>query len=173
MFVNIKNFMKELGVFLGKKDAQGFPIRYNEYGDEIKVPALTNYDWKEVKEPITRKEAKAWVKNLRSGKFEQGRNALKDLVSVEHEGGPVTGTACFCCLGVLADARGDITIENSDYRFKGTETGYLRQCETEEFCVYTFYGMPMDLQREYADFNDELDYTFSMIANKVEEDFGL
>ena len=105
---------------------------------------------------------KQWIAELRSGKHKQGRNKL---CSTEHE---------YCCLGVAAkfvlhqeeeesDGGAYICLNGSSY-FLG---------DYEKIGLHSYNGAPItdyanDL-RQLTILNDDAGYTFSQIADVLEE----
>ena len=51
-------------------------------------------------EPLTKDQLEAWAKELESGNYAQGVGSL-------------CTNGCYCCLGVLADMRGELTERNT------------------------------------------------------------
>lgn len=67
---------------------------------------------------LTKKLCRKWIKALRSGKYRQGRGALKR--------GNQYGTS-YCCLGVAEDAIGLERLDRSELReIKGLSRGVQR-----------------------------------------------
>ena len=131
---------------------------------------------------------KRWVKALRSGKFKQGRNTLKQLTR--------DGGAKHCCLGVLCELYNqdrkknhkkmiDTKINNWDTNFKYgviefdgysgllpkevKEWAGLTHC-TGEFLEYADCSFPVTKAKYYslADMNDK-GVTFKTIADTIEK----
>jgi len=188
-----KKLLKNMGYFFGKKNAQGFPVRYDEWGKEVNVPALTNYDWTGVITPITRNQVKTWVAALRSGSYQQTTGSLCHVTS--------TGQS-YCCLGVVADLfdvfnevvlsdENGVTIVEDNHEsivekhditsltFGPGKSGSLLTEYKYVSDESTSYYMPLVLQSELAEMNDgdSGDYpegaTFVQIAYHLEEIVGL
>ena len=169
--------LKHLGYFFGRKDAQGFPVRFDEWGKEVLVAAKAEYEWEDVKDPITRKQVIAWLKALRSGKFNQTSSVLK----FEDKDGQM----CHCCLGVLADIDGKIVKEeNEDYDpdyNDGEPTHYYNFITGNDSVLQTTswssddydHYLPEELQKKYYRMNDNQGKSFSEIADEIAKDFGI
>lgn len=157
--------LKKLGYFVGKKNAQGFPVRHDEYGKEVNVPAIANYDWSDVVNPITRKQVIKWVADLRSGKFKQTKNNLRLIKN---------GETCHCCLGVLAEINDQLVVDYDDVLFlnyRGS-VATLSVSDPDDDFDRDHY-LPLALQRAYYELNDAQGWTFAEIAAQIEKDFGL
>lgn len=96
----------------------------------------------------------AWIKALRSGKYEQGRHVLKD------------SDAGYCCLGVLCDV-----IDSSKWEYRpGREFEYQYEGSFEyppddvKFKANLTEGACSAL----ASLNDDDELTFNQIANIIE-----
>jgi hypothetical protein len=114
-----------------------------------------SFDWEGVIEPITDDQVRAWVTDLRSGNYEQGRRYLSYTYH---------GLTCFCCLGVLGETKGVLeTMIKEDY-------AYLIVDACNEQSVYY---LPRLLQRHLANLNDESQNTFEVIADYIEKGFKL
>lgn len=145
-----------------KKDKTGFHYRYNEEGKKYYLaPAFSQYNWNEVKEPITRQQVINWVRELRSGKYEQGEGRLRE---------DSDSCRCYCCLGVYAesegrlDSQGKFVIPGQLYN----QGGYLRTYDL----LPTYHVLPQSLQHKLANMND-IKIPFEGIANYLEEIFAL
>ena len=110
----------------------------------------------ETNRPWTRKTLrKAWIKALRSGKYEQTKGGLRNRKG-------------FCCLGVLCDVYDPTKwVEDDDIK-------YLFWYEEEEsnlpHYLYTFIGLnELDNRPELYELNDKFDKTFKQIANILEK----
>jgi hypothetical protein len=122
----------------------------------------TDYDWKNVVDPITDDEAKEWVKNLRSGKYLQGEG---DLRIEEYEYTSPNGKPYLrryvkphhCCLGVLQDQI-NVKVRECAMTLIGDELEGLK--------------LPVDLQDELAGMNDG-GTSFKKIATFIEKGFNL
>lgn len=178
----------QLGYVLGRKNKQGFPVRYDAWGREVNVPALQDYDWGGVIDPITRKQVVKWLADLRSGKFKQVTGSLKRIDPIDD-----TNTfACHCCLGVFADTNKmlNATVTSDDYdeyteftfdasldpdygstSVLGSNGKYID--DGEDFFEGHMYVMPRLLQRRYYEMNDNDRMTFAQIADEIEKDFGI
>lgn len=172
--MQLKNVRKKLGYFFGKKNAQGFPVRYDAWGRERNVPALRNHDWSEVVNPITRKQVVKWIAELRSGKYIQTTSVLK-----AQDGDKICS---YCCLGVLAESRAKLNAnyceeyDFTDYSFSRNVDDILaEQAGTDEhgFMKYTYHMLPASMQTTYYNLNDMEKQTFSYIADQIEKDFGI
>lgn len=86
-----------------------------------------------------------WVKALRSGRYNQGVDALK----VRHDDGKLA----YCCLGVLCSVA----------KFKSADEGMIKN-EKGHFII-----LPPATQRLLATMNDSDDYNFNAIANHIEK----
>lgn len=94
-----------------------------------------------------------WVAALRSGKYPQGRDNLR-----EPEGG-------FCCLGVLCDL-----VAPGGWRVSWDGTYYTHQgygATNPE--LYRPLGVTADAEAELIDMNDSEEKTFTEIADWIEE----
>ena len=170
--------LKDIGYFVGKKDELGYPLRYDDHGKRVEVPARANYDWSSVKEPATRQQIIDWVKALRSGNYSQTDGALKTLRYNDYA--EPTGI-CHCCLGVFAEINNDIVThdeesEYTSYEFKaGADAilgSHLYNSKTYEY-DYTYFNLPGELQKKYYLLNDDHGKSFNEIADEIEKDFGL
>lgn len=170
--------LKDIGYFVGKKDELGFPLRYDDHGKRVEVPARANYDWSSVKEPATRQQIIDWVKALRSGNYNQIDGSLKTIRYNDDD--EPTGM-CHCCLGVFADINNDIVTNAEDtdytyYEFKaGADSILGSEFYNEKTYQYdhTYFNLPGELQKKYYMLNDEQGKSFNEIADVIEKDFGL
>lgn len=172
----IKSILNKIGYLVGRKNSQGFPVRYDEWGKET-LPAFRNYDWTDVIDPVTRDQVIQWVKDLESGKFTQTRDYLKVKVD---------GEACHCCLGVFADTNGKLGKDGNP-----EEDGYELYVFTGSGSICTLgadqewnddlndyeYGpghvFPQELQKKYYTMNDSQGKSFTEIAQEIRKDFGI
>lgn len=117
---------------------------------------------------------KKWVAALRSGKYKQGKGALRIK-------GEKRDT--FCCLGVLADVAGcafdralpaektDVSVEHTKgkrVRGIGGECGILPSKIAKRFGIDGDLPIGDDIQAELSNRNDE-GHTFAAIADWIEE----
>jgi hypothetical protein len=98
-----------------------------------------------------------WIEALRSGKYKQGREALK-----RDEG---DGSYSYCCLGVWAEVAGDKRLDKAI-------TGMLDE-ETNNELLSSIYAsqeryLNRKLTNELVILNDETRYTFEQIADVLE-----
>ena len=78
---------------------------------------------------MEKKQAMKWVKALRSGKFKQGKNALKKTEE---------GKTSYCCLGVLAEISGAVG-------YGAASNGLLEDRQVRDKCgIATSDGTPLD-----------------------------
>lgn len=121
--------------------------------------ANANYDWSEVRNPITKQQVLDWVKVLVQGDYQQTTEAL-------------TCCSCYCCLGVLAQENQQL---NDGYFHPPEQISYER-CYLSVFDfntkLYTDYYLPMELQNAFAELNDKRN-PFPAIAAYIEYVFGL
>ena len=103
------------------------------------------------------KELKAkWIAALRSGKYKQGAGELK------------TSENSFCCLGVLADviAPDDwMTCPDTDRPIGNSKVS----ATGDGFYIKYKYLDDQDIQAKLAKMNDSRDYSFTDIADYIEE----
>jgi hypothetical protein len=92
-----------------------------------------------------------WVEALRSGKYKQGREVLRN------------GDNEFCCLGVLADVNGQQWSETPEEYGRGTR---YRLIYGGSVAIYSVAGMNWG---PYASLNDTEKMTFDEIADWIEE----
>lgn len=155
----MKKFLKKLGYFIGRKNALGFPVRYDEQGKEyVDAPAFTFSGWEEVVDPISRKDVIKWIAALRSGKYGQGTGCLYSEADNN-----------FCCLGVLAKIESNIS-EGGYFMIDGKQECFtaLRSWEESYYC-----RIPESLQAKYMKLNDDGPHTFEDIAHIIETDFNI
>lgn len=162
----MQKLIKKLAYLLSKKNPQGFPIRYNEAGKQESVKALNEYNWSDVAEPITRNRLILWIKDLRSGKYTQGTGYLKATVKRDNSGKFCAPTANHCCLGVLADTSGSMSLDEGLFYYRGNSCSLLMVSTTS-------YHLPASLQRTLASMNDGEGYDFNDIADYLEEIFEI
>ena len=101
-------------------------------------------------EPLTKDQLEAWAKELESGNYAQGVGSL-------------CTNGCYCCLGVLADMRGELTERNTFRRSRQSNYGLLA---SELSNLY--YYLPGYRQGYLASLNDK-GRTFSEIAQYIRE----
>ena len=92
-----------------------------------------------------------WVEALRSGKYEQGRGVLREFRD---------GKFHYCCLGVLCDL---VAPDDWDREWHRNSIGFPAQEITDEV------GLSKHQAGILADMNDRHQYTFSQIADYIEE----
>ena len=164
----IEQLKRNILNFVCKKNEQGFPYRYNEWGKIYFIaPALNDYEWGNVKAPITKQQVIDWVDELRSGNYEQGEGKLRDSSDTR---------ACFCCLGVLAESRNELNFDEcfNPHGMPGNripQGGYLRVLTRQDYSQ-EYYYLPQELQRKLANMNDSK-LMFREIADFLEKEFAL
>lgn len=102
-----------------------------------------------------------WLEALRSGKYKQGRERLRDV----NKG---TATYEYCCLGVLADC----AAMDWDQRFANVDDEVMPLCEMDLLPTNVAdrrYGLDLVAQKELAEMNDE-GATFTVIADWIEQE---
>lgn len=100
-----------------------------------------------------------WVDALRSGKYQQGKNGLHQLIDYSDRSG-----GYYCCLGVLCDVakiKGEINLALGSIIYDG-KTGYLSEALLEKF------GITEQTQHKLAGFNDNKNWSFKKIAAYIE-----
>jgi hypothetical protein len=112
-----------------------------------------------------REIAEQWIAALRSGKYEQGRNTLRDGDS-------------FCCLGVLCDLYGATWIEPGEdagwiCKAGNSETAVLPN-EVREWAGLIDANPQVTMLHTIAELNDGVlgshkPWSFDRIANLIEE----
>lgn len=98
---------------------------------------------------------KAWVKALRSGKYQQGKGALRD-----GEG--------FCCLGVLAD----LAVKAGHGEWEGLDYCIGDAKDARELPLkqdYRWIGHLLNSPRKLTEINDNGLYSFKDIAKIIED----
>jgi|SRR6185436_2774286 len=96
-----------------------------------------------------------WVEALRSGKYEQGKRALRKGNS-------------FCCLGVLCDVMGaKWEVRGDDVDLHATFNGELQEYYFEPAALEVI-GMTEAQQEELYQMNDEGE-SFAAIADQIEK----
>jgi hypothetical protein len=106
-----------------------------------------------------------WLEALRSGEYHQSKNGLYDGVG-------------YCCLGVLCDIHSKETnIQwNPDPNVNGFYR-YMGDCATLPTALVEWAGLPDDnpdvvvddSSTSLSELNDSYDYTFTAIADLIEE----
>lgn len=103
-----------------------------------------------------------WVEALRSDKYVQTNNQLKN---------PKTGA--MCCLGVACHLINPFLWgSDGEYYYPDRKMGDF-ECELPPVEVQQLYGMDEELCSVFAGFNDNEGLTFPEIADKIEEFFNL
>lgn len=98
-----------------------------------------------------------WVRNLRSGNFEQGQATLYDNCTSE-----------FCCLGVLAVSCDVPLIELIGYGLLTSLQGSDESFEAIKRALYVLDNIIVE-QETLVEYNDSLQLTFNQIADKIME----
>jgi hypothetical protein len=108
-----------------------------------------------------------WIEALRSGKFKQGKRALK------------TYDGAFCCLGVLCEVTGNGYYEHTTNDTGAAAFGIVSKVFPDSDHLTTAMSLPAELQDilgvdKTADAflqscNDDYDWTFAQIADWIEE----
>lgn len=97
-----------------------------------------------------------WLEALRSGKYIQGKHALRTL-----ENG-------FCCMGVACDLidpqkwDSDVSPDGDGYNWGAIRTGYT------DDALAVALGISKDMAAELAHLNDNCGKTFAQIADHIE-----
>lgn len=104
----------------------------------------------DVRNPMTREECLEWIEALESGEFRQGKYRL---CNVGGEGG---GTS-YCCLGVERKIHPE--------QCKSARNTELLASTNER----VIYRLPLEVQKDLASKNDEMDYNFAGIAHFIRE----
>lgn len=105
-----------------------------------------DYDWDKVTNPITDEQARKWVDALRSDEYTQGKRYLRTLDNT------------YCCLGVA----------NSIFDLKFEGSCSVLRTDDRDFTL-----LPSSLQVDLYMLNDVEDWSFSRIADFIEEGFQL
>jgi hypothetical protein len=114
---------------------------------------------------MNKNAAKKWVEALRSGKYAQARNILRD-------------DDTFCCLGVLCEVYREETGAGQ------WQEGFGAACFVAAVgdrvlgiappAVERWAGLvDADEQRRYAYLNDQKRFSFAQIADAIEQDAGI
>lgn len=106
-------------------------------------------DMTNVINPMTKAEAREWIKALRRGEYIQGKGLLR-----RSEGFHTS----YCCLGVEAK------VHNLEF-FNDMSYSYLRKYSKDE---EVWYRLPADVQHELAEQNDKRDWDFNQISDYIE-----
>lgn len=105
---------------------------------------------------IDKQLIKDWIKALRSGDYQQGKNKLRNADDI------------YCCLGVLCDIYDEDGWEYNDileeYEYR-TDNDVSSELLPKEMKLELKYNI-----QELVDLNDSLDHTFEYIADFVEKE---
>ncbi len=106
---------------------------------------------------------KKWLKALRSGKYKQGKGALKREINQKKE-------CAFCCLGVLCDI-----IDNTKWRTERTVYEYNNNGEVVSgvlpISLTSKYNIDVLQTNKLIDMNDIKNLDFNEIADYIESNF--
>lgn len=109
-----------------------------------------------------------WVKALRSGRYKQGKNALRKRTE--------DGKLEYCCIGVLANVCGTHWRADPDALTPGSfvptnkEVRLNTKSEWDDHTEYIDYSvLPKNLQKKLVDLNDTDNKDFDQIADWIEE----
>jgi hypothetical protein len=99
--------------------------------------------------------AENWVKALRSGEYTQGSNFMFNNF-----------TNTYCCLGVACEVAGhDLKLKTRDE----LKVSYISSLHYDDSSVPTELSFDPEFQGELVNMNDSGDYSFSDIADWIEE----
>lgn len=105
-----------------------------------------------------------WVAALRSGKYQQGTEVLRDEFKE------------FCCLGVLCEIDPEVTWSENDAGYKYKEepdrlltTQFDDGDDYQESPLLEKYGITVQIQEVLIRLNDEEQLDFNGIADFIEE----
>ncbi len=104
-----------------------------------------------------------WIKALKSGNYSQAQSNLRTYRG-------------YCCMGVMCDIFDQGRwVESNAGMFIGYEYEYegTNEFELPHDKIYKLYGVDENLVHQFAEWNDEYNFTFSEIANAVEWFFNL
>jgi hypothetical protein len=108
---------------------------------------------------------KKWVKELRSGKYEQAQGCLRDA-DYEFEGDDVRVTKVhgFCCLGVLCD----IAVKDGGPVWD-VDNGILVSDDGEPpVAIRNYLGLTAEMVAHLIEMNDDHNASFEEIADEIE-----
>jgi hypothetical protein len=118
--------------------------------------------------------AKQWTEALRSGKYRQTLNMLKNTFDEPSEDGTKVG---YCCLGVLCELAADAGIlnraENDGYTYEDAEGTYytaLPPVVLEWAGIHFANGWRSVDEPSLVGLNDEWGFSFEQIAEVIEKD---
>jgi len=103
---------------------------------------------------------KTWIKNLRSGKYAQGRHSLYERSRTFFDG--TKFEAAYCCLGVAC-------IPVAKKQKKSIKAVAKSAGKIEKQSLLSRLGLTADVQERLIDMNDYQGKSFKQIANYIEK----
>lgn len=105
---------------------------------------------------MNREIKQKWISALKSGKYTQGKGYLKITSSAGNH---------YCCLGVLCEV-----MEIPSYKpYKLTASSFDENTATLSTSLLSKAGLTDENQTDLINMNDEANYSFSQIADFIEE----
>lgn len=117
-------------------------------------------------EPLTKEQLEDWAKTLESDKYIQGVGAL--ITDGENDEGEAIKS--YCCLGVLADMRNELTKDGCFSRTLSKDQDCYLKGDTANCDNSRPYYLPIETQEAMTIMNDEEGADFYKIAAFIREE---